>query len=115
MGPKEGHFGVILDHFWVDPGSFRGRLGMNLASIWHRFDHIWGLFATKKKAVILGGGGWWVVGGDPTTLILKRTPKAIDWRRNQVKRTRIVRDMTVFGAKRPFYIGIESMFHSRLL
>ena len=34
---KIGHFGVILDHFWVDPGSFRGHLGIILASFWHHF------------------------------------------------------------------------------
>ena len=44
MGPKWaknrskiGHFGVILDHFWVDPGSLWGHLGIVLASFWGRF------------------------------------------------------------------------------
>ena len=39
--PKLGHLGVILDHFWVDPGHFgvtlRVRFDIVLASFWGRF------------------------------------------------------------------------------
>ena len=31
------HFCVILDHFWVDPGSLWGHFGIILASFWCRF------------------------------------------------------------------------------
>ena len=55
------HFRVILDHFWVDPGSFWGSIrrhfgvtlesfGIVLASFWGRFGLVftpfWGLFCT---------------------------------------------------------------------
>ena len=43
-GPKIGHFRVILDHFWVDPGHFGGHLGIILASFWHPFGSFWRRF-----------------------------------------------------------------------
>ena len=43
MGLKWGHLWVILDHFWVDPGSFR----YHLASFWGfgvTLTSFWGLY-----------------------------------------------------------------------
>ena len=36
-GSKTGHLWVILDHFWVDPRSLWGHLGIILASFWAHF------------------------------------------------------------------------------
>ena len=50
---KIGHFGVILDQFWVDPGSFWGHLGHRehfgivLASFWGRFDLVLASFSGR--------------------------------------------------------------------
>ena len=40
IGPFLGDFWVILDHFWVDPGSLWLHLGIILESFWCRFDPI---------------------------------------------------------------------------
>ena len=37
---------MILDHFWVDPGSFGGHLGIVLASFWHHFRVVFGVVLT---------------------------------------------------------------------
>ena len=69
MGRKLGHFGVILDHFLVDPESFWGHLGIILASFWHHvglvlvsfwphfgllwtiLDPFWALFFAHYRAI----------------------------------------------------------------
>ena len=115
IGPFWGDFWVILDHFWVDPGSLWGHLGIILASFWHHFGVVlasfWPHFETylgpflpfffwrflgllKPKTGHFGGFGVKNNVWKPLTPILKRTLRAIDWWRNQGKRTRIARGMT---------------------
>ena len=58
-------FAVILDHFSVILGSFRGHFGMISASFWdhfgavllcfHPFLEVFGAFRGQKKRVIFGG------------------------------------------------------------
>ena len=61
MGPFWGHFGVILDHFWVDPGSFCGHLGIILASFSHHVGAVlasfWNNFGAFFLVLIFGPFG----------------------------------------------------------
>ena len=50
IGPFSDDFGVILDHFSVDPGSFWGHLGIILASFWHHFGVVFASFWTRFRA-----------------------------------------------------------------
>ena len=47
-----GHFWVILDHSWVDPGSFWGHLGIILASFWHHFGVVFVSFGPHFEAFL---------------------------------------------------------------
>ena len=64
-GRKIGHFWVISDHFWVDPGSLWGHLGMILASFWHHFGVVLVSFWSHFEAffcLFLGYFFWTILG-----------------------------------------------------
>ena len=95
---QNGHFGVILDYFWVNPGSFWGRLGIILASFWHyfrvvlvsfwpRFEAFWGAFWGYFWTIFdLLGGLWTFLGQNPVILggfggqKMDWNPKPLFWR-----------------------------------
>ena len=65
MGPFLGDSGVILDHFWVDPGS----VGVTWGSFWHRFRvvlcrfdlilrRLWALFGSFSSQFRPKTGHW---------------------------------------------------------